>query len=437
LGKTLFIVSSKSGTTTEPLALLEYFWQRVSLRYKKNPGRFFVAITDPGTPLEKLARERGFRAIFSSPESVGGRYSALSVFGLVPAALLGVDLVGMVQGARQSADACGQAIEPARNPGLYLGAVLGAAGQTGRTRLTFQADSSLEPFLRWTEQLIAESSGKKGKGLIPLIGEPLGTRRSYGEDRLLIYIRDKGDLDRKMRPLLRAGVPVLVLQMGSTAAAVAAELFRWEIAIATACHRIKVNPFDEPDVKTAKDRTAALLEARREKRQPVLPSVLWDRDGILVYGKAEALPSPVGSNLEDVIRRWWRRLEPGDIFTFLVFQPRQGKWVQALKRVRRKILLGQHIASAAGAGPRYLHSTGQIHKGGPGGGLYVILTARHEEDVEVPGYGVTFGELELAQAMGDLQALLDVGRRAYAIQDTQETDVSRVLETIEKAVSSA
>jgi len=437
LGKTLFIVSSKSGTTTEPLALLEYFWQRVCHRFRKNAGRYFVAITDPGTPLERLARDRGFRMIFSGPPSVGGRYSALSVFGLVPAALLGVDLEGMVLGARQSARACGQAIEPPRNPGLYLGAVLGAAGQTGRIRLTFFADGNLEPFLPWAEQLIAESSGKKGKGLVPLIGEPPGTRRSYGDDRLLIYLRDKGDLDRKVRSLARAGVPVLILQAGSTAAMIAGEFFRWEVAVATACHRIGVNPFDEPDVKTAKDRTAALLEARRDGRAPVLPPVLWDRDGIMVLGRAEAIPSSAGSSLEGVIRHWRRRLEPDGIVTFLVYQPKQGKWLQALKRVRRKSLLHLRLATAAGIGPRYLHSTGQIHKGGPSGGLYVILTAPPGKDVEVPGYGMTFGDLEHAQAMGDLQALLDAGRTAYAIQDTRETDVCRLLEAIEKAVEGA
>jgi glucose-6-phosphate isomerase len=437
VGKTLFIISSKSGTTTEPHALLEYFWNRVSHRYRRNPGSFFVAITDPGTPLEKLARERGFRRIIEGPPSVGGRYSALSAFGLVPAALLGVDLEGMERGARQSALACGATVSPPRNPGLYLGAVLGAAAVSDRTKLTFLADENLKPFLPWVEQLIAESSGKKGRGLLPLIGEPLGTRHSYNEDRLLIYLRDQGELDGKVRPLIKVGVPVVVVQSDATAATVAAEFYRWEVAVAVACHRIGVNPFNEPDVKSAKDRTAALLEARREGRPPSLPPVLWASDGISVSGKPGSTPSSGNSTLTEVARLWLRRLDPNSLVTFLVFQPGQGKWVQVLQRIRRKSLLQFRLATAAGIGPRYLHSTGQLHKGGSDSGLYLILTARPERDIEIPGLGLAFGDLEYAQAMGDLQALLDAGRIAYGLRDTSHSDVGRLLEALEKAFGDA
>ncbi len=275
----LYVVSSKSGTTTEPLALLEYFWAAAQAAVGDDAGRHFAAVTDPGTSLQTLAEARRFRRVFSAPANVGGRYSALSVFGLLPAALLGADVDALLTGAADMARRCGPGVEAARNPGLHLGALLALAAERGRDKLTFLADDGLEPLEDWIEQLIAESSGKEGKGILPITGEPPGAVESYGSDRAFAYLRATGEHDVLVAVLARAGHPVAVIDVERGERGLGEEFFRWEFATAVACHRLGVNAFDQPDVQRAKDRTSELLKTYRKQGSIPTPAVLWQAQG--------------------------------------------------------------------------------------------------------------------------------------------------------------
>jgi glucose-6-phosphate isomerase len=413
-GTALYIVSSKSGTTAEPLALLEYFWERTGSPSAGDRGASFVAITDPGTPLESVARDRGFRRAFAGDPRVGGRYSALSVFGLVPATLLGLDLGAIAQRVRHTASACGPSAPVERNPGAFLGAILGAGARQGRDKVTFLADEPVAPLAEWIEQLLAESTGKQGRGLVPVVGEPVGSAGSYGADRLFVYLRSTGELDPRVKPWAKAGIPVAVVETGADAAGLAASFFEWEMAVAVACHLMGVNAFDQPDVERAKKRTTDLLSEYQRQGSLPQPDELWRGEGVVLLGRES---DGVGSqaSLREFAGQLLEIARQGRGLTLLAYLPRSEELDRTVAELRKALRDQFGMATAFGYGPRYLHSTGQLHKGGADGALYLIFTAEPEIDAEVPGAGYTFKTLQRAQAWGDLLALQDLNRQAFGL----------------------
>jgi len=417
----LVLVASKSGTTVEPLALLETFWKKA-----RRNGKSFVAITDPGTPLETLAGERGFRRSFQTPPDVGGRYSALSLFGLVPAGLAGVDLRRLLDGGAEMARQCGPNIEAARNPGLFLGALLAAAAQAGRDKVTFFADPENESLLGWVEQLLAESSGKDGKGLFPIVGEPPAAPARYGSDRLLVYLRSEGSLDARVDRWVKAGVPVAIVNVKPGAAGLGAEFFRWEVAVAVACHRLGVNAFDQPDVQRAKAAArTALLD--RPAQEGVAQDGPWH-----LQGPADD-PASKADDLVEATTAILSRLREGEALVLLAYLPQTPAIERALERIRRHIRDRLGNATLLGFGPRYLHSTGQLFKGGPDRMVLLVLRAPAGRDVPVPGETYTLGGLMQAQAVGDYEAMRSIGRRVYLLTIDSPRRASEIARSIGSA----
>ncbi|MEX2080747.1 MAG: glucose-6-phosphate isomerase [Dehalococcoidia bacterium] len=367
LEKTLFIFSSKSGGTIETMSHLEYFWAEV------RNGSQFVAITDPGTPLADLATSRGFREVFLNPETIGGRFSGLSLFGLVPAALLGVDFDGLLGHAAAMADLCAQ--EPHDNPGAWLGAVMAECSLAGRDKLTLILPPEIGTLGWWIEQMVSESTGKGGGGILPIEGEPLGEPADYGPDRAFIAsgATSAGHLER-------AGFPVAHLRFDGPTA-LGAEFFRWQFATAVAGAILGLNPFDQPDVQAAKDATSAVLAGQQVDA---------------------ATPSAA-----DVLST----LQPRDYIAINAYVPRTAENAAALQLVRLALRARYRAAVTIGFGPRFLHSTGQYFKGGPNTGVFLQAVSDAPEDVAIPGQPYTFGELKRAQALGDLASLREKGRR--------------------------
>ncbi len=388
LDQTLFIVSSKSGGTAEVMALFNYFWDQV-----KGNGAQFIAITDPGTSLAMLAQQHGFRRLFLADPNVGGRYSALSAFGSVPATLLGIDLEHLLAEARTMRRQCLSQVEMARSPGLMVGLLLAEAASQGRNKLTLLADPPVAPFTAWIEQLIAESSGKDGKGILP-VSEQVGSPQEYSADRLFVYFRSTGELSPKVEALQQAGHPIVIFNFASPYA-LGAEFYRWEFATAVACARLKINAFDQPNVEDAK------IRARQQ---------------IARYQRGETLRSPLAAqpNLQ-AIETFVAQAEPGDFIAINAFLPRLPQFEQALESLQGELRRRTRCAVTFGFGPRFLHSTGQYHKGGPNRGLFIVITASRDQDLAIPGQGLTFGALQYAQALGDIEALLAQGRRVLHI----------------------
>lgn len=369
LGRTLFVVASKSGGTQETLSQFAYFHAKVQ------QGQQFVAITDRGTNLEALARERGFRRVFLNPPDIGGRYSALSYFGLVPAALVGAPLDELLDQALEMATACAACVPAADNPCLLLGAVIGEAARAGRDKLTLVLPPSISAFGTWVEQLIAESTGKEGKGILPVEGEPIGPAEVYGDDRLFVSM----DGDVGLEPAV--GLPFdKPEQLG-------AEFFRWEFATAVAGAILGINPFDQPNVQEAKDATSRILAA----------------------GK---VPDAGLDDLGALLSQVW----PGDYIAITAYIGRNAGNEEALRRVRVRLRDRYKVATTVGFGPRFLHSTGQLHKGGPNTGVFIQVVADDDVDLEIPGKPYTFGTLKAAQALGDLQSLRAHGRRVARVK---------------------
>jgi len=399
--KTLFVVSSKSGTTTEMLSLFRYFWQRCSEALGDGAGRRFVAVTDPGTPLEALARERGFRAVFSAPADVGGRYSALTPFGLVPAALLGVDLAALLTSARSMADACGSRVLARFNPGLRLGAALGELALAGRDKVTFFTSPSLASFPDWIEQLLAESTGKIGRGLVPVVGEPLGSPKVYGEDRFFVALLRDGDLPPELESglaaLERDGHPMARYRL-PRATDLGGEMFRWEVATASAGAVLGVHPFDQPDVQLAK---ALAAEAMKEAAE--------GRGGAGSGGGLTEVEAGAGAAAE--LGAWLAGVVAGDYLGIQAYLPPSAETTRGLRKLQARLQARTGLAVTLGYGPRFLHSTGQLHKGGPDKGRFVQLLDSPRADLEVPETSYSFGTLIRAQADGDAQALVQRGRK--------------------------
>jgi transaldolase/glucose-6-phosphate isomerase len=379
LDRTLFVIASKSGTTTETLSHFAYFWDKVA------DGSRFVAITDPGTPLEALGREKSFRAMFLNPPDIGGRYSALSYFGLVPGALVGVDLDGLLEHAIEAAHACVPYVPPGDNPGAWLGAILGEAALAGRDKLTLVLDERIRTFGSWVEQLIAESTGKEGKGIVPVEGEDLGPPEVYGQDRVFVSVGDER-LHEALRPLEAAGHPIVhlgiddLLQIGG-------EFFRWEFATAVAGSVLVINPFDQPNVQEAKDNTKRLLTSGE-------------------------VPNPGYGDLAELLGR----VEAGDYLAIQAYLPRDHDVERRLHKARLRLRDRLKVATTVGFGPRFLHSTGQLHKGGPNTGVFIQVVEPPKEDLPIPGQPYSFGALLAAQAVGDLQSLQVHGRRVARVR---------------------
>lgn len=414
LERTLFVVSSKSGGTIETTSGFRYFWGRVQAAGLE-PGPHFVAVTDGGTALEKLAGERGFRRCFVNPGDIGGRYSALSYFGMVPAALIGVDLVALLNRAGAMADAC-RAQEPgADNPGRWLGAIMATAAQVGRNKVTLVCSPGVASFGYWAEQLIAESTGKEGKGVLPVEGEPLGAAAVYGDDRLFVYLGLAAEhddaLQGRLAALGTAGHPVAFITLDSTDD-LGAEFFRWEFATAVAGVCFDINPFDEPNVQESKDNTNAVLAALPANPTVAAlpdPPAAATGDGVAVAGSGTAA-TPLAA-----LAGWLNQVRPGDYLAVMAYLPNDVPTNHALLGLRAALRDVMHVATTVGFGPRFLHSTGQFHKGGPATGAFIQITCDDSEDAAVPDAPYSFGVLKRAQALGDYQALQRHGLRALRL----------------------
>jgi transaldolase/glucose-6-phosphate isomerase len=426
--RSIQFVSSKSGTTTETMAFHAAMAEVV-------PALDFVAITDPGTPLTDLARAQEFRAIVEGEPSVGGRYSALSVFGLVPAAIRGVDVESVLGYARQMSDACRA---PATdNPGLLLAATLGEAALAGRDKLTILTTPRLSTLGDWIEQLIAESLGKSGRGIVPVVGEPVGPVDVYGADRCFVTITLDGEPDHGLAEvaaaLREAGHPVGEFRL-ERPEAVGGEFVRWEIAAAALGLVLEVNPFDQPDVASAKAATETLLEEFRRDGTFRLPMPLVSEPGL----SASADPARLGAappTVAAAVRSLLESMDDGDYFAVLAFlPPDRGTWA-ALDRLRTTVRDALGAATTVGIGPRYLHSAGQLHKGGPDRGVYLMLTADPDRDLPIPGRPESFGTLIAAQAAGDFTALQARGRRILRVHAADATaGLARVGQLVAEAV---
>jgi transaldolase/glucose-6-phosphate isomerase len=401
LRRTLFLVSSKSGTTVETLALFRYFWHRLR-DLTERPGAHFAAITDPQTPLARLAQEYRFRRLFTAPPDLGGRYSALSVFGLVPAALLGLDVHRVVDQAHTMAEASAFCVSAPQNPGLVLGAALGELCLAGRDKITLVASPSIAAFPAWVEQLIAESTGKDGRGLIPVVDEPVGPPAAYGSDRTFVYLwTDQGlatALDERVAALEAAGYPTIRIHVPEKTA-VGQEFFRWEVAVAAAGAALGIHPFNQPDVELAKGLARKAIADGTTGSGSDAETVRW-----------EPRPSPAHA-----VSAWLSQTRPGDYVALQAYLAPTPEVDRALRDIRVHLRDQMHLATTAGYGPRFLHSTGQLHKGGPNTGLFLQLIDEPRDDLPAPDAEYTFGTLIRAQALGDYRALRQRDRRVLRV----------------------
>ena len=417
---TLFIVSSKSGTTLEPNIFLSYFFDRVRRAIgAERAGSHFVTITDPSSRMEQVANADHFRRVIPGVPSIGGRYSALSDFGMAPAAIMGLDVTRFLAHAAAMADRCGPAVRVTENPGALLGILLGVLARRGRDKVTLVTSPGIGALGVWLEQLLAESTGKVGKGLIPVDGEPPGGPAVYGNDRHFVYVRlDSGPnagQDEAMTALERAGQPVVRIGV-SDPYHLGAEFFRWELATAVAGAIIGVNPFDQPDVEASKVATRALTDH---------------------YEKAGALPPESPLRVSDpawttTLKAHLATIKPGDYAAFLAYIPMNETHEAELQAVRLAVRDRFRVATCVGFGPRYLHSTGQAYKGGPNSGVFVQVTCDDADDLPVPGRRYSFGVVKTAQALGDLQVLRERGRRALRVH--LGTDVKNGLARLRQAI---
>ena len=422
--RTLFIVSSKSGGTLEPNILKQYFFERVQQALGESEvGRRFVAITDPGSKLQEMAEREGFRSIFMGEPAVGGRYSALSNFGKVPAALMGLDVAGLIHRARSMVQACKPQAPADRNPGVVLGVILGTLAKAGRDKLTLITSPEISGMGAWLEQLLAESTGKDGKGLVPVEGESVGPSGVYGEDRLFLHLRLDSSRNRKQEQavsdLKRSGHPVVQISM-TDRYDLGREVFRWEMATAVAGSLLEINPFDQPDVEASKTATKDLT--RRYEREGSFPreTAFFSQGAISLFADEEnrrLLSKAVGADrtAASILQAHLERLSPGDYFAILAYFEMSPLHQRLLQRLRLQVRERFGAATCLGFGPRFLHSTGQAYKGGPDSGVFLQVTREDPRDLPVPGRKYTFGAVKAAQARGDFQVLNQRGRRALRI----------------------
>jgi glucose-6-phosphate isomerase len=421
--RTLFCVSSKSGSTTEPNA----FHAAMS---EFAPALDFVAITDPGSSLAELARAQEFRAIVDGRPDVGGRYSALSAFGLLPAALVGAPLARLLTSARSMADACRR---PATaNPGLRLGAWMGEAASSGRDKLTILASPLMGSFGDWLEQLIAESTGKAGTGIVPIVDEPLCGPSDYADDRAFVMLTTSGEHDGEREALAvalaSAGHPVLRFSLDDLAS-LGGEFFRWEMATAAAGRVLGIDPFDQPNVQESKDATKRLLDAYRRNGSLPAPAPIVAETGRAAFADVTVLgDEPV--TVDGALRALLETVEPGDYLALLAYLPMDPDLTAQLQEARAGVGRAVGVATTLGFGPRFLHSTGQLHKGGPPTGVFLQITAEPRRDLAIPGWEESFGTLVAAQALGDLESLQQRGRRVLRLHFGNADDVAGQLSAL-------
>ena len=416
--KTLFIVASKSGTTTEPLMFYRYYYDKVKKLLGDKVGQNFVAISDPGTQMESDAKRDNFRRIFTNMPDIGGRYSALSYFGMVPFAVMGGDVESLLRRAKAAMEACSNK-DVANNPGAKIGAAIGALARKGRDKITFITPAPVDSLGLWIEQLIAESTGKHGKGIIPIAGEPLGDPKVYGNDRVFVYIGVTGtngaNYEAQLQALEQAGHPVLHHVLNSTLD-LGEEFFLWEFATPIAGALIGINPFDQPNVQESKDNTKRILKEYVETGKiSQLPSVV-SGGGLSVLtdeNNRQSLGSP--SNPESAIAAQLARVKPGDYFAITQYIAETPEIEDLIQQIRVGVRDRTTVATTTGYGPRFLHSTGQLHKGGPDSGVFLQLIAADAQDVPLPGEKFTFGVLKQAQALGDFESLSKRNRRAIRV----------------------
>lgn len=412
LATTLCIVASKSGTTAEPLAFGDYFYDRLKAVKGDKAGENFVAITDPGSKFIASAESLGYRRVFLNFTEVGGRFSALSYFGLVPAALYGIDIEELLRRSVGMMQANGSDGDVTSNPGLELGVALGVLAQQGRDKLTLVTPAGLSDLGLWLEQLIAESTGKHGVGILPVAGEPLADLSLYGPDRVFVYVGYEGDADQenqqKLQALEAAGHPVISIRMHD-ALDLGQEFFRWEVATAVASAVLEINPFDQPNVQAAKTATDKLMKEVAEKGSLPQEAKTLEADGLSYYGGAAD-----ASDAQALLSGFFQA-QPGDYVSIQAYLTETPELNAAIAELRATLQQRLHAATTFGYGPRFLHSTGQYHKGGPNTGLFLQLTADNEPDLALPGRSYTFGTLKNAQAQGDLEALRSYDRRTLRV----------------------
>jgi transaldolase / glucose-6-phosphate isomerase len=443
LADTLFIVSSKSGSTTEPNVMKDYFFERVSETIgAEKAGHRFIAITDPGSSLQKVATKQGFARIFHGDPTIGGRYSVLSPFGLVPAAAAGIDLRMLLTHTLTMVRSCGPDVPPRENPGVQLGLAIGLAGLEGRDKVTILSSRKIADFGAWAEQLIAESTGKDGKGLIPIDGETLGDIAQYGHDRFFIDIRTEGesdaDHDSRLAALEKAGHPVARIVMKSIDH-IGQEFFRFEMAIAVAGAVLGINPFNQPDVEAAKVKTHELTAAFEKSGSlpKEEPTVSTDAADIYTDEKNASALRKAGADgdLGSWLKAHLARSGADDYVALLAYIERNAAHIGSLQHMRMAVRDRRHVATCAEFGPRFQHSTGQAYKGGPNSGVFLQITADDDKDLAVPGQKASFGVIKAAQARGDLGVLTERGRRALRVH--LKGDLASGLKMLDAAISEA
>jgi transaldolase / glucose-6-phosphate isomerase len=441
LSKTLFIVSSKSGSTLEPNIFKQYFFERA--KEVAGPGKAgsqFIAITDPGSKMEQVARSDHFRHIFHGLASIGGRYSALSDFGVIPASAMGLDVAKFLDRTEDMVQACASSVPVEENPGAVLGVVLGAAHNLGRDKVTIITSPGISDLGAWLEQLLAESTGKDGKGIIPVDREQVGEPEVYGKDRLFVYLRletaPDAAQDAKVTALENSGQPVVRISLGDTYD-LGQEFFRWEIATAVAGSIIGINPFNQPDVEASKIATRNLTSEYDKTGALPAEKPLIERDGIKLFTdtkNAEALAKAAGNDqsLVGFLRAHLNRVQTGDYFALLAYLQMNGANEDKLQAIRHMLRDSKRVATCLGFGPRFLHSTGQAYKGGPDSGVFLQITCDDAVDLPIPGQRYTFGIVKAAQARGDFQVLAERNRRALRVHLGE--DVQKGLVTLQSAI---
>jgi len=422
--KTLFIVSSKSGSTLEPNIFKQYFFERTKQSVgATKAGSQFIAITDPGSKMQQVAEADHFLHVFFGRPSIGGRYSALSNFGMVPAAVMGLDTKKFLARAAEMVRACGAAVTVEENPGAVLGIILGSAANAGRDKVTIITSSGISDLGAWLEQLLAESTGKIGKGIIPVDRERLTTSDVYGSDRVFVYVRlesaTDADQDAKVAALEKAGHPVVRITMADTYD-LGAEFFRWEIATAVAGSIIGINAFNQPDVEASKIATRELTSAYEKTGSLPAEKPVVEDSGVKLFTddkNAAELAKAAGNDksLVGYLRAHLSRIKAGDYFAVLGYIQMNGEHEESLQALRHLVRDKKRVATCLGFGPRFLHSTGQAYKGGPNSGVFLQITCDDSVELPVPGQKYTFGIVKAAQARGDFQVLADRGRRALRV----------------------
>jgi transaldolase/glucose-6-phosphate isomerase len=437
IGRCLFVIASKSGTTTEPIAFHRY-WHNEVAQLHDAPGNAFVTITDPGSQMAETAAAEGFRRIVLNQPDIGGRYSALSYFGMVPAALMGLEVGRLLRQAQSMAERCGANVN--ENPAAILGAVMAECALVGRDKLTIVTDETLSALGLWVEQLVAESTGKEGKGIIPVVGEPLGSVSDYSNDRLFVSV-SVGPVseatNEKLKMLEAAGHPVVYRNLMDLYD-LGAEFFVWEMATAFAGWRLSINPFDQPNVQESKDATRALLETYKREGRVAEQEALASDGQLTIYASDNNGAPAAAVSIRDALRAHLAKIKRGDYVALLAYVEETPATEAALQTIRTLIRDATRCATTVGYGPRFLHSTGQLHKGGPDSGVFIQITAPDKVDFQVPGEQYTFSVLKDAQALGDFQSLQSHGRRAIRVDLGNEVliGLARLSEIIKELLSS-